>query len=146
MWDSKRDTDIKNRLLDSVGEGEDGMIWENSIETCILPYVTRWPVQVWCMKQGTHSWCTGTTQRDGMRWEGRREGDLGWGTHVHPWLIHVNIWQKPLAVVRGSTLIETAHPGLLPLSPKICSLHLCLFCCLASRVIVTIFLNFIYMH
>ena len=27
---------IKNRLLDSVGEGEGGMIWENGIETCIL--------------------------------------------------------------------------------------------------------------
>ena len=39
MWDSKRDTDIKNRLLDSVGEGEGGMIWENSIETCKLSYV-----------------------------------------------------------------------------------------------------------
>ena len=37
--DSKRDTDVKNRLLDSVGEGEGGMIWENSIETCILSYV-----------------------------------------------------------------------------------------------------------
>ena len=31
-----------------------------------------------------------------MRWRGRREGDSGWGTHVHPWLIHVNVWQKPL--------------------------------------------------
>ena len=20
----------------------------------------------------------------------------GWGTHVNPWLIHVNVWQKPL--------------------------------------------------
>ena len=39
MRDSKRDTDVKNRLLDSVGEGEGGMIWENSIETCIWPYV-----------------------------------------------------------------------------------------------------------
>ena len=36
MRDSKRDTDVKNRLLDSVGEGEGGMIWENGIETCIL--------------------------------------------------------------------------------------------------------------
>ena len=36
MWDSKRDTDVKNRLLDSVAEGKGGMIWENSIETCIL--------------------------------------------------------------------------------------------------------------
>ena len=31
--DSKRDTDVKNRLLDSVGEGEGGMFWENSNET-----------------------------------------------------------------------------------------------------------------
>ena len=41
MRDSKRDTDVKNRLLDSVGEGEGGMIWENSIETCILSYVKQ---------------------------------------------------------------------------------------------------------
>ena len=36
MRDSKRDTDVKNRLLDSEGEGEGGMFWENGIETCIL--------------------------------------------------------------------------------------------------------------
>ena len=34
----QRDTDVKNRLLDSVGEGEGGTIWENSTETCILLY------------------------------------------------------------------------------------------------------------
>ena len=44
MQGNKRDTDIKNRLLDSVGEGEGGIIWENSIETYILPYVK---VGVW---------------------------------------------------------------------------------------------------
>ena len=41
MWDSKRDTDVKNSLLDSVGEGEGTMIWENSTETCILSYVKQ---------------------------------------------------------------------------------------------------------
>ena len=41
MQDNKRDTDIKKRPLDSVGEGEGGMIWENSIETCILSYVKQ---------------------------------------------------------------------------------------------------------
>ena len=30
--------------------------------------------------------------RDG---EGRGRSS-GWGTHVHLWLIHVNVWQKPL--------------------------------------------------
>ena len=39
MGDSKRDTDIKKRHLDSVGEGEGGMTSDNTIETCILPYV-----------------------------------------------------------------------------------------------------------
>ena len=36
MQDSKGDTDIKNSLLDSVGEGKGGVIWENSIKTCML--------------------------------------------------------------------------------------------------------------
>ena len=31
-----------------------------------------------------------------MGWEGRWEGGLGWGTHVHPWLIHLNVLQNPL--------------------------------------------------
>ena len=41
MRDSKRDTDVKNSLLDSVGEGDGGMIWENGIETCKLSHVKR---------------------------------------------------------------------------------------------------------
>ena len=36
MRGSKRDTDVQNGLWDSVGEGEGGMIWENSIETIYL--------------------------------------------------------------------------------------------------------------
>ena len=32
----------------------------------------------------------------GMGWGGRWEGGSGWRTHVNPWLIHVNVWQKPL--------------------------------------------------
>ena len=42
--------------------------------------------------------------------------------------------------------LRSSHPRLLPLSPKDCSVHLCLFCCLAYRVIITIFLNSIYMR
>ena len=39
MQGIKRDTDVRNSLSDFVGEGVAGMIWENSIETCILSYV-----------------------------------------------------------------------------------------------------------
>ena len=44
MRDSKRDTDIQNiqnSLLDSVGEGEGGMVWENGTETGIISYMKR---------------------------------------------------------------------------------------------------------
>ena len=40
---------------------------------------------------------------------------------------------------------KSSHPLPLPQSPKDCSIHQCLFCCLVYRVIVTIFLNSIYM-
>ena len=41
MQDSKRDTDVKNRLSDYVGEGKSGMPWENSTETGTLPHVKQ---------------------------------------------------------------------------------------------------------
>ena len=42
--------------------------------------------------------------------------------------------------------LKSSHPHLLLQSSKFCSLHLCLFHCLAYRVIITIFLNSIYMR
>ena len=44
-----------------------------------------------------------------------------------------------------NAIIPNHPPSSLPQSPKDCSIHLCLFCCLAYRVIITIFLNSIYM-
>src|SRR5574341_1047585 len=41
---------------------------------------------------------------------------------------------------------KSSHSLPLPQSPKYCSIHHCLFCCLVYRVIATIFLNSIYMH
>ena len=41
---------------------------------------------------------------------------------------------------------KSSHPLPLPQSPKDSSIHQCLFCCLVYRVIVTIFLNSIYMR
>ena len=42
--------------------------------------------------------------------------------------------------------LKSSHPRLLPQSLKVCSLYMCLFCCLVYRVIVTIFLNSIYIY
>ena len=41
MQNRKRDTDVQNRLLDSMREGEGGMFQENSIGTCISSRVKQ---------------------------------------------------------------------------------------------------------
>ena len=46
------------------------------------------------MRQGLGAGALGRPR--GIRWRGRWKTGLGWGTHVNPWLIHVNVWQKPL--------------------------------------------------
>ena len=64
MQNRKRDTDIQNRLLDSVGEGEGGMFQEHSIETCILSRVKQITSPGWMHETSALTWCTGKTQRD----------------------------------------------------------------------------------
>ena len=83
MQNRKRDTDVQNRLLDSVGEGKGGMFQENSIETCMLSRVKQITSLGWMHETSARTWCTGKTQRD-------RVGSGG-GTHVNPWLIHFNV-------------------------------------------------------
>ena len=53
--------------MDTGGEGEGGMIWENVIETCILSCKKR--ITSLCSIQDAWGWCTGMIQRDDMGWE-----------------------------------------------------------------------------
>ena len=62
-------------VLDSVGEGKGGMIWENGIESCIISYVKR--IASPGSMQDARGWCTGMTQKDGT---GRGVQD---GEHVY---------------------------------------------------------------
>ena len=89
MQNRKGDTDVQNRLLDSVGEGEGGMFEENSIETCILSRVKQITSPGWMHETSARTWCTGKTQRDGV--EREVGGRIGMGIHVYPRLIHVNV-------------------------------------------------------
>ena len=57
-------TDVQNRLLDSVGKGEGGMFWEDSIKTCILSRVKQTTSAGWMHETSARAWCTGKTQRD----------------------------------------------------------------------------------
>ena len=62
MQNRKRDTDVQNRILDSVGEGEGGMFGGNSIETCILSRVKQITSPGWMHETSAWAWCTGKTQ------------------------------------------------------------------------------------
>ena len=73
MQDSKRDTDVKNRLLDSVEESEGGMVWENSIEACVLPYVKQM-TNASSMHEAGHSQLVLWDNPEGW---GREEGGRG---------------------------------------------------------------------
>ena len=56
------------------------------------------PVYVRRRIQHAWGWCTGMTQRDVM---GREVGGGSClGTHVHPWWIHVNVWQNQYSIVK----------------------------------------------
>ena len=63
MQNRKRDTEVQNRLLDSVGEGEGGMFWKNSIYIMDseADHQPRW--DAWDK-------CSGL-----MHWEGPEESD-----------------------------------------------------------------------
>ena len=80
MLGSKGDTGIKNRLLDSVGGGEGGIIWENSVETCTLPYAKQ-------MTRASSMHETGHPKR--VVWDnpeglvGREEGGMFAGGHMY---------------------------------------------------------------
>ena len=80
-----------------------GTLWEKARVGCFERTASKhvhdlgWnrsPAQVGCMRQVLGPGTLGRPRGIGCR--GRWEGGSGWGIHVYPWLIHVNVWQKPL--------------------------------------------------
>ena len=99
MQDSERDTDVQNRVLDSEGEGKGGMIWENGTETCIISYFKRTAGLGLMQDTG----CLGLVHWDDLEgWygEGGERGGSGLRTRVHPWRIHVHVWQNQYRIVK----------------------------------------------
>ena len=73
------------------GWGWDGLgqwHWNMYIIICEMDHQSRFYAWYRVLGAGVLGWPRG------MGWGGRWERGSGWGTHVHPWWIHVNVWQN----------------------------------------------------
>ena len=111
MRDSKRDADVQNRLTDSVGEGEGGMIWANGIETYIISYKK----QIAILGSMHDTGCLGhpSAPAPSILYHA---SNLDW-RFVSYMILYMFQCHSP----------KSSHPLPLPESPKDCSIHLCLF-------------------
>ena len=104
----------RTHTLDTVGEGESGLMWENSNETYILLCVKQ-PVGVQCITQGAQSQCSVTTWRGGMERE-VGEGFRREGTYAYLMPIHVAAAAAAKSLQLCPTLCDPIDSGL-PGSP-----------------------------
>ena len=84
--------------LKSLLQHHSSKAWNMYIIICEIDHRSRFDAWDRMLRAGTLGWPCG------MGWGGRWEGDSGWGTHVHQWLIHVNVWQKPLQYCNVNSL------------------------------------------
>ena len=97
MQNRKRDTEVQNRLLDSVGEGEGGMFRENSIKTCVLSMVKQITSPGWMNETSAQAWCTGKTQRD--RADREVGGGIGMGNTCNSVADSCQCMTKPTTIL-----------------------------------------------
>ena len=96
MQNRKRDTDVQNSLLDSVGEGERGMFQENSVETCILYMMKQITSPGWMHETSAWTWCTGKTERE--RVEREVGGGIGMGNTCKPMAVSFQCMTKSTTI------------------------------------------------
>ena len=58
---------------------------------CILSIVKQITSPGWMHETNARAWCIGKTQRNRVEREVGGGNTSGWGIHVNPWLIHVNV-------------------------------------------------------
>ena len=78
-----------------MGEGEGGMVQENSIETCILSRVKQITSPGWMHETSAPTWCTGKTQRDPME---RVGGGIGMGNTCKPMAVSFQCMTKSTTI------------------------------------------------
>ena len=94
MQNRKRDTDVLTDFWTLWEKARVGCFERTALKHVYYLGRNRSPAQVGCMRQVLGPGVLGRPR--GIGWRGMWEGGVGWGIHVYPRLIHVNVWQKPL--------------------------------------------------
>ena len=89
MQNRKRDTDVQNRFWTLWEKVRVGCFERTASKHVYYLGWNRSPAQAGCMRQVLGPGALGRPR--GIRWRGKWEGGSGWGIHVNPWLIHVNV-------------------------------------------------------
>ena len=93
----KRDTDVQNRLLDSVGEVEGGIFREDNIKTCILSRVKEITSPGWMHETSVQAWGTGKTQRNRVKRD--VGGGIGMGNTCNSMADSCQCMTKPTTIL-----------------------------------------------
>ena len=75
------------------------VIWENGIEKCIISY-KKLNTSPGLMQETGCSGLVPWDDPEGWYGEGDGGGGSGWGTRVHPWRIHADVWQNQYNIVK----------------------------------------------
>ena len=83
----------------TLWEREGGMIWENGIKICIISYKKQ-IASPGSMQDTGSLGLVHWDDAEGWYGKGGGRGGSGWGTRVHPWWMHVVVWQNQYNIVK----------------------------------------------
>ena len=86
-------------LLDSVGEGEGGKIWENGIETCVISY-KKLITSPGSMHDTGSLWLVHWDNPEGWYGEGGGKGAQDWEHMYTRGRFMLDVWQNQYNIVK----------------------------------------------
>ena len=128
----KKDTDLQNSLLDSVGEGEGGMFQEN-----ILSRVKQITSPGWMHETSARAWCTGKTQRVWV--EREVGGGIGMGSTYKPMAVSFQCMTKSTTNKKNlrKNIYMYTYTYIKNIQPYICKSH-----CYIPESNATLYINY----
>ena len=96
---TEKETQIYRTIFWTLWERDGGMIWENNIKTHIISY-KKWITSPDSMQETESLGLVHWDDSEGWYGEGGGRAGSGLGTRVHPWQMHVDVWQNQYNILK----------------------------------------------